>query len=199
MKRYRGFHTQRYDGSTADAWHSYTCSFCNNRVSGAVVAADIVAGGPTIKWLWCTECGNPSVLALDQAIYPGVLFGPQIEGLPSETDAAYGEARRCMSVNAFTAAELICRKILMHVAVEKGAKEGDTFINYISHLEKEGYVTPPMKKWVTLIKDHGNDATHVLEAPNGDHAESTVMFTAELLRLVYEMEHLAAKYDHPTQ
>jgi hypothetical protein len=198
MSRYKGFNVHRYDGSTADAWHAYTCSFCGTRISGAVIAAD-ATGLPIIKWLWCPECGNPSVLALDGAIYPGVLFGPQIEGLPSETDAAYNEARRCMSVNAYTASELICRKILMHVAVEKGAKEGDTFINYIGHLENEGFVTPPMKKWVTLIKNHGNDATHILEAPNQNHAESTLMFTAELLRLVYEMEHISAQYDNPKE
>jgi hypothetical protein len=51
-----------------------------------------------------------------------------------------------------------------------------------------------MKGWVGLIREHGNRATHRLEAPDQGRAESTLMFTAELLRLVYEMEHLARKY-----
>jgi hypothetical protein len=99
-----------------------------------------------------------------------------------------------MGVGAFTAAELICRKLLMHIAVDKGAKAGETFIAYLNFLEKAGYVTPPMKGWVDLIRQHGNLATHELPAPDQQQAESTVMFTAELLRLVYEMEHVARRY-----
>ena len=82
----------------------------------------------------------------------------------------------------------------MHIAVEKGAKEGAPFNSYLRHLEASGFVTPPMKKWVALIREHGNESTHKLAAPSATRAESTIMFTAELLRLVYEMESLALKY-----
>ncbi len=85
----------------------------------------------------------------------------------------------------------------MHIAVEKGAKEGDTFANYIDFLANAGYVTPPMKGWVSLIKDHGNNSTHKLEKVEKDRAEGTVMFTAELLRLIYEMAHMSKKYSPP--
>jgi Domain of unknown function (DUF4145) len=102
-----------------------------------------------------------------------------------------------MGVGAFTAAELVCRKILMHVAADKGAKTGEPFAAYLDFLEKAGYVTPPMKGWVDLIRKHGNLATHELPAPDRKQAESTVMFTAELLRLVYEMEHMARRYLSP--
>ncbi len=111
--------------------------------------------------------------------------------------AAYDEARRCMSVNAFTSAELMCRKILMHVAVEKGAKEGATFESYLDHLKKAGYVTPPMEAWTDLIRKHGNKATHRLDTTDRKRAESTLMFTAELLRLIYEMDHVARRYTGP--
>ncbi|EEF78683.1 hypothetical protein MDMS009_2856 [Methylophaga thiooxydans DMS010] len=37
-----------------------------------------------------------------------------------------------MEVNAYTAAELICRKILMHVAADKGADEGKSFAAYLT-------------------------------------------------------------------
>ena len=148
-------------------------------------------------WLWCPSCAGGSVQSLDGQIYPGTAFGPEIEGLPDDVKPAYLEARRCMSVNAHTAAELICRKILMHVAVDKGAKEGQTFEKYITHLADQGYVTPPMQPWVDLIRQHGNQATHKLDEPDKRRAESTVMFAAELLRLVYEMAHLARQYTEP--
>ena len=85
----------------------------------------------------------------------------------------------------------------MHVASEKGAKEGDTFASYLEFLEGIGYVTPPMKPWVDLIRKHGNLATHKLQPPDKERVESTLMFTSELLRLVYEMEFLAQKYVSP--
>jgi hypothetical protein len=179
------------DGSTGDSWSSFTCGHCNTYVSAAVVAR--CSEVHHVEWLLCPNCFRGSVRN-GEYIDPGVLFGPNIIGLPNDISGAYDEARRCMSVSALTACELICRKILMHVAVEKGAKEGETFASYLSHLESQGYITPPMRGWVDLIRQHGNKATHVLEASDKNRAESTLMFTAELLRLIYEMEYLSNQY-----
>ena len=188
------------DGSTDDSWETYVCGHCNTKVSGAVVAfySTEKASGHKLrnKWLPCPNCFHASA-KVGTAVFPGSPFGPILQGLPEKINEAYEESRRCMEVNAYTAAELICRKILMHVAVEKGAKEGETFEKYLSHLEGKGYVTPPMKNWVELIRKHGNKATHKLESPDKDRAESTVMFTAELLRLTYEMEYMATQYTTP--
>ena len=183
------------DGSTSDSWLSFTCAHCSSKVSGAVVAT---ADHNRIKWLQCPSCGNGSVHMREGFIYQSAQFGPDVQGLPNDVAEAFGESRRCMSVNAFTAAELLCRKILMHVAVDKGATEGDTFAAYLLFLETHGYVTPPMKEWVNLIRKHGNASTHKLASPDKSRAESTVMFTAELLRLVYEMEFMAKRYATPT-
>ena len=82
----------------------------------------------------------------------------------------------------------------MHVAADKGAKEGENFTHYIDYLEKENYITPNMKSWVDLIRTNANESTHKLAPPDKERAESTLLFTAELLRLVYEMEHYVSKY-----
>ena len=181
-------------GDEPRGWYIYTCGHCGTSVCGLVICD---YAEERIKWLLCPECCGPSVLTAGGDMYPGALGGPNIQGLRAEVDAAYGEARRCMSVNSFIACELVCRKILMHAAVDKGAKEGDTFAHYIDHLEKKGYITPPMEKWVQLIRRHGNQATHSIEPPDKERAEETLMFTAQLLRLVYEMEHLSDKYAPP--
>ena len=186
----------RHDGSTDDSWLTYTCGHCDTRISGAVIASysyEMYGISKSIKWLMCPNCYNGSVESKG-ILFPSPAFGPLIDGLPKEIKEAYNESRHCIQVNAFTAAELICRKILMHVAVEKGAEEGKPFASYLSFLENEGYITPPMKAWVDLIRQHGNKATHELESPSQERAESTVMFTAELLRLVYEMEYLSKKF-----
>lgn len=187
----------RNDGSTKDGWETYTCGYCGTTVSGAVVARydwqDPATNRYSNKWLLCTHCTKPSA-KINNTVFPGSPFGPNIQGLPPEVGESYSEARRCMEVNAYTAAELICRKILMHVAADKGAKEGESFAAYLTYLEANGYVTPPMKGWVDLIRQHGNKSTHKLDAPEKERAQSTVMFTAELLRLVYEMEYMANKF-----
>ena len=179
----------KHDGSNPSSWYQFRCGHCDTSVSGAVAASY----GNAVKWLLCPNCEGGSVANLDR-VDPGAPFGPRIEGLPADTGAAYEEARQSMAVHAYTGAELICRKILMHVAVEKKAEEGKSFASYVDHLAAEGYVTPPMKPWVDVIRQHGNQAAHELDPPDKDRAESTVMFTAELLRLVYEMAHMAQKY-----
>jgi hypothetical protein len=178
----------QYFSANNAAWETYTCPFCSKEVSGVVVAVSNEGA-----WLRCPTCRKGAVL-MGGILYPSAPFGPVVDGLPPEVEKAYNEARKCMSVGAFTAAELICRKILMHLAVDKGAKEGEPFAAYLTFLEKAGYVTPPMKGWVDLIRKHGNLATHELPAPDRQQAASTVMFAAELLRLVYEMEHMARRY-----
>lgn len=192
-------HIQKPDGSTKEAWAQFACGHCGTAVSGAVVAQHSFKPMPgnkhntIIQWVLCPSCSLGSTI-IDGQAFPGAAFGPEVQGLSTDIEAAYSEARRCMEVHAFTAAELICRKILMHVAVEKGEKEGESFASYISYLENQGYVTPPMKPWVDIIRKHGNASTHKLESPSQERAESTVMFTAELLRLTYEMEYMANKF-----
>lgn len=82
----------------------------------------------------------------------------------------------------------------MHVAVEKGAKEGESFSSYLTYLREKGYITDAMMGWVEIIREHGNKATHKIERVEKEKAEGTIMFTAELLRIVYEMEFMAQKY-----
>lgn len=180
----------RHDGSTPDSWRPFTCGNCNRDVSGAVVATS----SSGIEWLQCPACSEGSVRLSSGTIFPATLAGPEIEGLPEDVAAAYNEARRAIGVGALTAGELVCRKILLHVAVDKGAPEGQTFVEYLDHLEAAGYVTPPMRPWVELIRTHGNESTHALPSPTQDRALGTLMFTAELLRLTYEMGHMAARF-----
>lgn len=181
---------------------NYTCAYCGSRTPGAAVWAGRTeirhpifgSGDREVKVFLCSSCGFPALLTPNGEIIPEALFGPWIEGLPAEVESAYSEARRCLSVAAYTGAELLCRKILMYVAVDKRAPEGKPFEFYLGHLSNEGYITPPMKKWTDLIRQHGNKATHKLESPGEDRAKSTLMFTAQLLRLVYEMDHEAERY-----
>jgi hypothetical protein len=187
-------HVEKLVGTNEASWYHFRCGHCGSDVSGAVVARAANQGGGYTQWILCSVCHEGSVNIGNDRVYPGIAYGPVIEGLPQDVAEAYGEARRCLSVNADTASEVMCRKILMHVAVDKDAKEGKTFAHYIDHLTAQGYVTPPMRGWVDLIREHGNESNHRLPTPSRERAEGTLQFTAQLLRSVYEMEHLATKF-----
>jgi Domain of unknown function (DUF4145) len=193
-----------HDPSTSDAWHGYICGHCGSKVVGVVVASaewrEPFGLGSQVSrqviWLQCPGCGNGSAYS-NGRMFPNVAFGAKIEGLPDNVAELYDEIRRSMQASAYNGAELLCRKLLMHVAVEKGAAAGLTFVECVTSLENSGYVTPPMKNWVDRIRLHGNQAAHEISAPDKERAESTVMFTVELLRLIYEMEHFSAQYGPP--
>ena len=171
----------------------YTCAHCSRQVSGICVAG-YYPGGWWVEWLLCPNCGDGSVRTRDGSVYPVAPFGPDIEGLPKAAASAYKEARNCLSVGALTACELMCRTILMYVAVDKGAEENLTFVQYISFFQEKQLITLNMKPWVDVIRAHGGKSAHTLDTPDRGRAESTLMFTAELLRLIYEMEYMHQKY-----
>jgi len=181
------------DGSTDSSWYAYKCARCERDIVGAVVAF-ATYGGDNVRWLQCPRCGDGAVQSIDGNIYPGVAFGVKLDGLPEDVELAYTEARNCMAVDAYGACELVCRKILMCVAVEKGAKEGESFSGYLTYLCEKGFITDAMMGWVEIIRENGNKATHEIEKVDKGRAESTIMFTAELLRIVYEMDFMAKKY-----
>lgn len=182
-----------YTRNMGESYYEYDCAYCERPVSGIVIAHYHYVNDD-VKWLICTSCGNGSVVSKFGRIVPSGGFGPKIEGLPELVQLAYEEARNCIAVRSFMAAEQVCRTILMYIAVEKGARERDTFDGYIDYLEENDYITPSMREWVKLIKDHGGKATHRIETPDETRAKNTLWFTAELLRIIYEIEYKAKEY-----
>ena len=181
-------------GSDPHSRLDYNCGHCGRAVTGRVVSSYGNKDTPNIRFVICPSCINGSVWK-GGILIPGFNPGQNLEGLPSEIEASYEEARRCFSINAFTGCELLCRKILMHVGVDNGAQEGQSFVSYLDHLEKIGFITPPIKNWADLIRKFGNQSTHKLDPPDKKRAEATLMFTMELLRIIYEMKHIAKKFD----
>ena len=90
-------------------------------------------------------------------------------------------------MNAFTSSVLACRKILMHVAVDKGAKEGESFQFYVNYLDEEGYIPREGKAWIDEIRNKGNVATHEIILINKEDAEEILKFTELLLIMNYEL------------
>jgi hypothetical protein len=178
----------------ASAWRTLVCGHCQRHVNAAVIA--YTKEPPYSTWLRCPACGL-GLLIVDRVQYPGPRVGEDVAGLPADVAEGYDEARDCLAAHAFTACELMCRRLLMQVGADKGAQAGKPFGDYLEHLVTLGYITPPMKAWADLIRQRGNTATHKLPPATQEEALRTLGFTTQLLRLVYEMEHKAMGFTAP--
>ena len=98
------------------------------------------------------------------------------------------------AVGSFTCAVLAARKLLMHAAVDKGAKAGDYFVAYVKYLADEHWVPPNGKPWVEKIKDDGNEANHEITIKNKKEAEHLLYFVQVVLMFMYEV---ASKLNPP--
>lgn len=129
----------------------FQCGFCGNNVATNRGFYDETG---VYKVYPCPHCDKPSFFSKGEQV-PGVAPGNDVGHLPKELEAIYKEARRCVSVNAHTAAVLACRKLLMHIAVEQKAEPGKSFIHYVEYLAENGYVPPNGKGWVDHIRKKG--------------------------------------------
>jgi hypothetical protein len=168
----------------------YTCGFCSREVSSnkgywltAVKgkARDLGAG---IRI--CSSCGGPTFFTNDSKQIPAASLGRAVDNVPADLNALYEEARRCTTMACYTAAVLLCRKMLMGIAVDKKAKEGKKFEFYVDYLGKKGHVPSEGRPWIDHIRKQGNKATHRTDASSEKDATDLLTFTEMLLRTIYE-------------
>ena len=108
--------------------------------------------------------------------------------LPADVAGAWEEACGAFGAGAYTAAEIVCRKILMHIAVDiAGSEAGKAFTQYVDDLESAGYITTGLKAKVDSIRQRGNIANHELPASDAEEAEKTMAVTRHLLVSIYEL------------
>ncbi|MFN2500326.1 MAG: DUF4145 domain-containing protein, partial [Pyrinomonadaceae bacterium] len=139
---------------------NYICGHCGNPLATNRGYTSSTAGNIYV----CHFCDKPTFFSRDSDQVPGSAFGYPVEHIPSaEVSALYEEARNCMKVNAYTASILCSRKLLMNIAVSKGAAEGLKFVQYVDHLADNGYLPPDGKQWVDQIRKIGNVATHEIK------------------------------------
>ena len=74
----------------------------------------------------------------------------------------------------------------MHIAVEKGAAVGKSFLEYVEYLAQKGYIPPDGKGWVDYILKKGNEANHEIKIMSSDDAADLITFSEMLLKFVYE-------------
>lgn len=160
----------------------FVCGYCGFNVASV---SGYHNSTNTAQLYICPNCTGPSYFCQGEQV-PGIAPGNSVGHLPDDLARLYAEARQCCSVNAYTASVLACRKLLMNVAVQKGAKAGEPFIAYVEHLASKGYVPPDGRGWVDHIRQKGNEATHEIQLMKQEDAQELIAFAEMLLKFVYE-------------
>ena len=176
---------------TEQEWLRADCPTCGG-TQAVNIAYTKEGADPEVTWARCVNCKRGFVVN-DGSVSPAPLPFGSLKGLDKDTAEAWREIRACLSVGATTATVHMCRKVLLHVAVEKGLPDKNgkgfapSFAACIDFLKAEGLVTPPMDPWVQKIRNVGNDGAHELASTPMASAKLVAQFTEQLLRLIYEM------------
>jgi len=166
---------------------SYQCGYCGNPLASERGWIGRVGSNAAAFVYVCHHCSCPSFFDEYNRQYPGVVFGNPVADIPDQSLLdLYEEARRATAVNSYTAAVLCCRKLLMHIAVAKGAKLGESFVSYVEYLADNHYVPPDARDWVDHIRTRGNEANHEIAIMSKDDAEVLISFLEMLLKVIFE-------------
>lgn len=162
----------------------FICGFCANKIGsniGFFHSQDVNA-----RIYICSNCGLPNFFYVNKQ-YPGPLMGREIKNLPDDVKEVYFEIKESIKNRCFTAALLLGRKLIMHLAVNIAkAKEGENFTDYIDYLQKSGYIPPNANKWLDYIRSLGNEKNHEIKMGNSEEVEKILKFVEVLLIFIYE-------------
>lgn len=133
---------------------SYICGYCGDSISsnnGYSTYVDVSS------YLYiCHKRNNPRLFNYNSQQIPDSPYGSYVKHIDdNNVECLYQEARNCLSCNANTASVICSRKLLVNIAVSKGAKEGLKFIDYIEYLSDKGFISPDGKEWVDHIRKKG--------------------------------------------
>jgi len=173
---------------------SFLCGYCGNQVSsekGLKIGQHSDGSGRQKGGMYiCPSCNGSVFVTPDNKILPQPIMGNKVNNVPTELSALYEESRKCTGQGCFTASVLICRKILMNIAVNQGADEGKRFIEYVNYLAEHGFIPPNGRQWVDHIRKKGNEATHEIRLMNRTDAKELLIFVEMLLKFIYEFPNM---------
>ena len=188
--RSRGFQIIYYNSSDLNT-NEIKCGYCGNIVAphvGYAIKQDD-RSGPAIAYIYkCPHCKNPLIYFVqEKTLIPGSMYGRDIKNLPEKINILYSECRTCYANQCYTASQMIARTILMHIAVEQGAKENESFAYYVQYLDENRYIPPNGRSWVDFIRTSGNMANHELIIKEKEETEKVIFFLSTLLLFIYEI------------
>lgn len=136
----------------------------------------------------CNACGYPTTFNSARYQHPPPRENSvTLKKTSKPIESIFREGEFCLNSGRYMAACLVFRGLLMHLAVEHGAKEGQKFEVYINWFESEGHIPVKTKDLVDRIRKAGNQATHKLEEITKEQAQDSYELSKFLLNCFYEL------------
>ena len=187
---------------------NFQCGYCGRLVNSSKGIAAIINNGPfnrpmsdLIGVYICPNCKRPTFIDsyLDKTQVPLPKRNTNLQNIPLEVMKVYKEALDSYSVGAFTGTTLLCRKLLMHIAVDLGAKENESFAEYVKFFDEQHFISPRSHGWVDEIRKIGNKANHKLDMNTKEEAEKDLIFCEMILKSNYEYPNEISNKKEPNQ
>jgi hypothetical protein len=112
-------------------------------------------------------------------------FKSNPEKWPPEIVKLFDEAIKVYAAGAFTAASMLCRKVLMNCACHEGAGEGLRFVEYVDYITEKVLTYPRAKDSINAIKTIGNEANHHVDFVSADDAKRAMQIVVYMLDAIY--------------
>jgi hypothetical protein len=191
------FSTSAYRWGDQMDTKAYVCGYCDRDVGSEKGFAPKHRNNntplPGFLIYTCPRCGGPSYFTSVGDQVPAPALGKPVDNVPPDLKALYDEARRTTTAGCYTAAVMLCRKMLMNFAVHHNAIEGESFAYYVDYLSKNNYIPPDGKHWVDHIRNKGNEANHEIKLMGEADASDLLVFVEMLLRLNFELPGMIQK------
>lgn len=187
---------------------NFQCGYCGRLVNSSKGIAAIINNGPfnrpmsdLIGVYICPNCKRPTFIDsyLDKTQVPLPKRNTNLQNIPLEVMKVYKEALDAYSIGAFTGTTLLCRKLLMHIAVDLGAKENESFAVYVKFFDEQHFISPRSHGWVDEIRKIGNKANHKLDMNTKEEAEKDLIFCEMILKSNYEYPNEISNKKEPNQ
>ena len=171
----------------------WKCGFCGESAASGKGYYPLTNGGNDSSAAFkhsirvCGNCQRPTYFEKHRPNTPSARIGEDVKHLPEDVTGLFDEMRDATGSGAYTASVLAARKLLMHVAVEKGAGANQPFITYVEYLVANHYAPAGSEAWVDYIRTQGNEANHEIKIMTEQDAQAIINLTTQLLRNVYEL------------
>lgn len=172
---------------------TYACGACGGTTNGRVLCqvkrkADLA----DILWCWCScDKGEPTILIEKDGMattqLPNAREFHSGSDWPTNLSGLYDEAAKAHAAGAYTATAMVCRKLLMACACDKGEKDGQTFAQYVDHLTTKVLNYPDAKTPIDAIRNIGNEATHEVKIVNQADATRAMKIVTYMLNTIYSL------------
>jgi hypothetical protein len=176
---------------------SYPCGACGQATTGRVVCS-VTRRLDDADILWCLcacEKSEPTIVIEQNGVgisqLPLAREFSASQKWPDDLARLYEEAAKAYAAGAFTAASMVCRKVLMSVAchqqeqLKDTVKEGETFTYYVNYLADKVLTFDAAKSPLEAIRVIGNEANHHLEFVKESDARRSLDIVQHMLNVIY--------------